>query len=181
VFLNGDADWKRDPKTHLFVLDEKQKTQVRDTNDWVRFAERISKDNHLPGIYLARPGLDGSSGPLGDITKSNDKDPAMQYIDPAAAVVTIARNTSTRIMVVQDAEDHVVSIRNVLPFIDKPRKAGGQGRGLLRRFKRSRATLHNAARRPSDARLHPRREPWGDRRRSGGLRRQGPGARAHRG
>jgi hypothetical protein len=57
VFLNGDADWKRDPKTHLFVLNEKQKTQLRDTNDWVRFAERISKDTHLPGIYLARPGL----------------------------------------------------------------------------------------------------------------------------
>jgi hypothetical protein len=29
-------------------------------------------------------------------------------------------------MVVQDAEDHVVSIRNVLPFIDKLRKAGGK-------------------------------------------------------
>src|SRR6516164_1947218 len=29
VFLNGDADWKRDPTTHLFVLDEKQNTQVR--------------------------------------------------------------------------------------------------------------------------------------------------------
>jgi hypothetical protein len=191
VFLNGDADWKRDPKTHLFVLDEKQKTQVRDTNDWVRFAERISKDTNLPGIYLGRPGLDGSSGwhgerhnllelnavnealdaikqrfhyagfhvygrsgggwlvggllelrtdlgcatvadgSLGDITKSNDKDPAMQYIDPAAAVATIGRNTSTRVMVVQDPEDHIVSIRNVLPFIDKLRKAGGKAEAFF--------------------------------------------------
>jgi pimeloyl-ACP methyl ester carboxylesterase len=184
VFLNGDAGWKRDPETHLFVLDEKQKTQVRDTNDWIRFAERISKDTSVPGIYLARPGLDGSSGwhgerhillelnavnaaldaikerfhyagfhvyghsgggwlvggllelrndlgcaavadgPLGDITKANVNDPAMQYIDPSTAVATIARR-STRIIVVQDPEDHVVSIRSVLPFIDKLRKAGG--------------------------------------------------------
>jgi hypothetical protein len=29
-------------------------------------------------------------------------------------------------MVVQDPEDHVVSIRNVLPFLDKLRKAGGK-------------------------------------------------------
>jgi PAN domain len=186
VFLNGDASWKRDPKTHLFVLNEQEKAQVRDTNDWVKFAERISRDNSLPGIYLARPGLDGSSGwhgerhtllelnavsaaldaikqrfhyagfhvyghsgggwlvggllglradlgcvvpadgPLGDVLKSTDRNPAAQYIDASAMVAAIARNTSTRIMVVQDPEDHVVSIGQVLPFLDKLRKAGGK-------------------------------------------------------
>jgi pimeloyl-ACP methyl ester carboxylesterase len=167
------------------VLDEKQKTQVRDTNDWVRFAERVSKDMNLPAIYIARPGLDGSSGwhgerhnllelnavnaaldaikqrfhfggfhvyghsggamlvggllelrsdlgcvvpadgSLGDGTKSNDTNP-MQAIDPAAAIAAIAGKTATRIMVVQDPKDQVVSIHSVLPFIDKLRRAGGK-------------------------------------------------------
>ena len=49
VFLEGDV-----------IVDKMEKP--RDTNNFTKRAERLSKMAKVPGIYLARPGYDGSSG-----------------------------------------------------------------------------------------------------------------------
>jgi hypothetical protein len=67
-----------------------------------------------------------ADGLLGAITKRNVRDPAQQLIDPSAAVGFIARNPSTRILILHDPEDRIASINNVLPFVEKLRKAGGR-------------------------------------------------------
>jgi hypothetical protein len=171
VFLNGDAG----------KITGDFNTDIR-----AKYAERMSKEFKTTMIYLARMGLDGSSGshrdrhtrlelaatnaalealkqrygfegfhiyghsggawllggllglrsdigcaapadgPMGAITKRNVRDPAQQVIDPSEQVAFMARNTTTRILLLQDPQDHIVSINNVLPFVDKLRKAGGK-------------------------------------------------------
>jgi formylglycine-generating enzyme required for sulfatase activity len=60
VFLQGDLGFDRDPKTGTWLVP----ANLKDTNtdDLIKYADRISKQQHTTGIYLARMGRDGSSG-----------------------------------------------------------------------------------------------------------------------
>jgi len=66
-----------------------------------------------------------ADGPMA-VVKRNVRDQAQQLIDPSESVAFMARNTSTRILLLQDPQDHIVSIKSVLPFVEKLRKAGGK-------------------------------------------------------
>jgi hypothetical protein len=60
VFLEGDRLGKLNLKTGEYTSSGRDKDI--DTDDFVRAAEALSKQTKGPAIYLARPGLDGSSG-----------------------------------------------------------------------------------------------------------------------
>lgn len=60
VFLQGDKLGKLDFKTGAFSLRPHDKDL--DTDDLVKWADGLSKQTKTTGIYLARVGLDGSSG-----------------------------------------------------------------------------------------------------------------------
>ena len=60
VFLQGDRLGRLNLKTGEFALTARDKDI--DTDDFVRIADVLSKQTQGPAIYLARPGLDGSSG-----------------------------------------------------------------------------------------------------------------------
>ena len=60
VFLQGDRLGKLNLRTGEYTLSGSDKDV--DTDDFVRAAEVLSKQTKGPAIYLARPGLDGSSG-----------------------------------------------------------------------------------------------------------------------
>jgi pimeloyl-ACP methyl ester carboxylesterase len=61
VFLRGDALGSLDPRTGEFITDPAGAKDV-DTNRFAQIAEVISEEARVPAIYLARVGLDGSSG-----------------------------------------------------------------------------------------------------------------------
>ncbi len=189
VFLQGDLDFKVDPKTGVWLVPP----GLKDTNtdDLVRFADRMSKKQKTTAIYLARMGRDGSSGwhrqrhtlleveatnialeaikqrygsagynvyghsgggllvggllalrsdigcgvPADGILAPNPmpkaSDPALQYYDASAYVAAIAKNRSTKILVITDPQDTVVKPKNQTPFVDKLRQAGGQADQFL--------------------------------------------------
>ncbi len=60
VFLQGDLGFNVDPKTKAWVAPP----GLKDTNtdDLVKYADQISKEQRTTAIYLARMGRDGSSG-----------------------------------------------------------------------------------------------------------------------
>jgi hypothetical protein len=60
LFLQGDLGFNVDPKTGAWSVP----ASIQDTNtdDLVKYADRISKQQKTTGIYLARMGRDGSSG-----------------------------------------------------------------------------------------------------------------------
>lgn len=60
VFLQGDRLGRLNLKTGEYTSSGRDKDI--DTDDFVRAAEALSKQTRGPAIYLARPGLDGSSG-----------------------------------------------------------------------------------------------------------------------
>jgi hypothetical protein len=60
VFLQGDRLGKLNLKTGEYTSSGRDKDL--DTDDFVRAAEALSRQTKGPAIYLARPGLDGSSG-----------------------------------------------------------------------------------------------------------------------
>jgi hypothetical protein len=60
VFLQGDRLGRLNLRTGEYTSSGRDKDL--DTNDFVRAAEVLSKQTRGPAIYLARPGLDGSSG-----------------------------------------------------------------------------------------------------------------------
>lgn len=60
VFLQGDRRLRVDPNTRNFILPPD--VQPFDPTNLTRFAERFSRVAGTTAIYLARPGVDGSSG-----------------------------------------------------------------------------------------------------------------------
>ncbi|MBX9846535.1 MAG: hypothetical protein K2Z80_32480 [Xanthobacteraceae bacterium] len=60
VFLQGDRLGKLNLRTGEYTSSGRDKDI--DTDDFVRAAEALSRQTKGPAIYLARPGLDGSSG-----------------------------------------------------------------------------------------------------------------------
>src|SRR5262245_34340060 len=60
VFLQGDRLGRLNLKTGEYALTGRDKDI--DTDEFVRIADALSKQTKSPAIYLARPGLDGSSG-----------------------------------------------------------------------------------------------------------------------
>jgi hypothetical protein len=60
VFLQGDRLGRLNLKTGEYTSTRRDKDI--DTDDFVRIADALSKQTEGPAIYLARPGLDGSSG-----------------------------------------------------------------------------------------------------------------------
>jgi hypothetical protein len=60
VFLQGDRLGRLNLKTGEFTLGLRDKDL--DTDDFVRIADALSRQTQGAAIYLARPGLDGSSG-----------------------------------------------------------------------------------------------------------------------
>jgi hypothetical protein len=60
VFLQGDRLGKLNLRTGEYTSSGRDKDL--DTDDFVRAAEALSRQTKGPAIYLARPGLDGSSG-----------------------------------------------------------------------------------------------------------------------
>ena len=60
VFLQGDRLGRLNLKTGEFALGPRDKDL--DTDDFVRFADSLSKQSKTTAIYLARVGVDGSSG-----------------------------------------------------------------------------------------------------------------------
>ncbi len=64
VFLQGDKLGRRDPATKNFYQPEKLKDI--DTDAFARTADSLSKATKTTAIYLARIGIDGTSGCISD-------------------------------------------------------------------------------------------------------------------
>jgi len=62
VMLQGDQIGRFDPRTQQFEIAPELKTEDTDTDNYVKYADAMSKRFKGPAIYLARIGLDGSSG-----------------------------------------------------------------------------------------------------------------------
>jgi dienelactone hydrolase len=62
VMLQGDQIGRFDPRTQSFEIAPDLKTEDTDTDNYVKYADAMSKRFKGPAIYLARIGLDGSSG-----------------------------------------------------------------------------------------------------------------------
>jgi hypothetical protein len=62
VMLQGDQIGRFDPRTQKFEIAPEAKTEDTDTDTFVKFADAMSRRFKGPAIYLARIGLDGSSG-----------------------------------------------------------------------------------------------------------------------
>jgi dienelactone hydrolase len=62
VMLQGDQIGRFDPHTQSFEIAPEAKTDDTDTDNYVKYADAMSKRFKGPAIYLARVGLDGSSG-----------------------------------------------------------------------------------------------------------------------
>jgi hypothetical protein len=62
VMLQGDQIGRFDPRTQSFELAPEAKTEDTDTDLFVKYADAMSRRFKGPAIYLARIGLDGSSG-----------------------------------------------------------------------------------------------------------------------
>ncbi len=61
VFLQGDRLGRLNLKTGEYDPSRRNDKDV-DTDDLALMAEQLSRQNKIPAIYLARPGIDGSSG-----------------------------------------------------------------------------------------------------------------------
>src|SRR5215813_14387512 len=62
VMLQGDQIGRFDPRTQSFEIAPEAKTEDTDTDNYVKYADAMSRRFKGPAIYLARIGLDGSSG-----------------------------------------------------------------------------------------------------------------------
>jgi dienelactone hydrolase len=62
VMLQGDQIGRFDPRTRQFEIAPDLKTEDTNTETFVKYADAMSKRFKGPAIYLARIGLDGSSG-----------------------------------------------------------------------------------------------------------------------
>jgi len=62
VMLQGDQIGRFDPRTQSFEIAPEAKTEDTDTDNFVKYADAMSRRFKGPAIYLARIGLDGSSG-----------------------------------------------------------------------------------------------------------------------
>jgi hypothetical protein len=62
VMLQGDQLGRFDARSERFELAPNAKTEDTDTDNLVKLADVLSKRFHSPAIYLARVGIDGSSG-----------------------------------------------------------------------------------------------------------------------
>jgi len=60
VFMQGDKGWRYDPRTRSFILPPDARPY--DPANFMRFADSFSKAARTTAIYLARMGVDGSSG-----------------------------------------------------------------------------------------------------------------------
>jgi hypothetical protein len=72
-----------------------------------------------------------AEGRLVGTRKANLRDPALRDYSVADWIPIIARNRSTRILVVSDPKDKVVPIGDQSPFVEKLRKAGGEAEQFL--------------------------------------------------
>jgi hypothetical protein len=63
VFLQGDEEWACEDRTWTCRAHANDKPI--DTDKLIRMADKFSKATHSAAIYLARPGMDGSSGSHG--------------------------------------------------------------------------------------------------------------------
>lgn len=62
VMLQGDQIGRFNPRTQSFEIAPEAKTEDTDTDNFVKYADAMSRRFKGPAIYLARIGLDGSSG-----------------------------------------------------------------------------------------------------------------------
>jgi hypothetical protein len=62
VMIQGDQIGRFDPRTQQFEISPDLKSEDTDTDNFVKYADAMSKRFKGPAIYLARIGLDGSSG-----------------------------------------------------------------------------------------------------------------------
>ncbi len=62
VMLQGDQIGRFDPRTQQFEVAPGAKTEDTNTDTFVKYADAMSRRFRGPAIYLARIGLDGSSG-----------------------------------------------------------------------------------------------------------------------
>jgi dienelactone hydrolase len=62
VMLQGDQIGRFDPNKQQFEIAPEAKTEDTDTDNFVKYADAMSRRFKGPAIYLARIGLDGSSG-----------------------------------------------------------------------------------------------------------------------
>jgi hypothetical protein len=62
VMLQGDQLGRFDPSTQSFEIAPEAKIEDTDTDNFVKYADAMSRRFKGPAIYLARIGLDGSSG-----------------------------------------------------------------------------------------------------------------------
>jgi hypothetical protein len=62
VMLQGDQIGRFDPRTQQFEIAPEAKTEDTDTDNLMKLADAMSRRFKGPAIYLARVGLDGSSG-----------------------------------------------------------------------------------------------------------------------
>jgi hypothetical protein len=62
VMIQGDQIGRFDPRTQQFEVAPDLKSEDTDTDSFVKYADAMSKRFKGPAIYLARIGLDGSSG-----------------------------------------------------------------------------------------------------------------------
>ena len=62
VMLQGDQIGRFDPRTQQFEIAPEARTEDTDTDNFMKYADAMSRRFKGPAIYLARVGLDGSSG-----------------------------------------------------------------------------------------------------------------------